>query len=210
MSDNQETQIYSDEVYELPVVRDKKNRESIRDKVVILPKVNQELEKEMKMNIRTQGFYILRNNREVAYGLTLDTFVKHNDLNRIRMELSFSATLDSEMGVRFSKDGIAPNQVISDFLKVEIGGQIRSIRNFIKKDQKVSEDSLVDHSGSETVIAQRAKLLITPEAEIEERSPRVKKSDIEESLENNKETEKDRENFRKIKTSGNQLMVRVI
>jgi len=208
MSDNQETQIYSDEVYELPVVRDKKNRESIRVKVVILPKVNQELEKEMKMNIRTQGFYILRNNREVAYGLTLDTFVKHNDLNRIRMELSFSATLDSEMGVRFSKDGIAPNQVISDFLKVEIGGQIRSIRNFIKKDQKVSEDSLVDHSGSETVIAQRAKLLITPEAEIEKRSPRVKKSDIEENLENNKETEKDRENFRKIKTSPHGLGAR--
>ena len=124
MLNHPETQIYSDEVYELPIFKDKKNKESIRVKIAILPDVNTELEKEMKMNIRTQGFYVLRNNREVANGITLDIFNKHNDFNRIRVELSFSATLDNEMGVRFTKDGISPNQVISDFLKQEIGGQV--------------------------------------------------------------------------------------
>jgi hypothetical protein len=206
MSDNQETQIYSDEVYELPIIRDKKNKESIRIKVVILPRVNPELEKDLKMNIRTQGFYVLRNNREVAFGLTLDTFVKHNDLNRVRIELSFNASLDNEMGVRFTKDGVSPNQVISDFLKEEVGGQIRSIRNFIRKEQRVSDDLLVDHSGSETVIAQRAKLLITPEAEIEKRLPRTKKT--ENSGQNDPTEEKERENFKKTKTSPHGLGAR--
>jgi len=198
MSDNQDTQIYSDEVYELPVIRDKKNRETMRVKISILPNVNKELEKDWKMNIKNQGFYVLRNNREVAYGLSLDTFTKHNQLNRLRMELSFSATLDNEMGVRFSKDGISPNQVVSDFLSNEIGGQIRSITNFLKKEQRASEDSLVDHSGSETVIAQRAKLLITPDAEIEKRSQKQNSGNSEKK---ESESDNNRENFSKIKTS---------
>lgn len=199
MLDNSETQIYSDEVYELPVIRPDKKKETVRVKIALLPEVNQELEKEMKMNIRSQGFYVLRNNREIANGITLDIFSKHNDFNRVRAELSFSATLDSELGVRFSKDGISPNQVISDFLKQEIGGQISSIRKQLLKNKKSSKDAQIDHSGSETVIAQKAKLLITPPAEIEKRSPKTNKTETEEKPDTD-ET-KDRENFRKVKTS---------
>ena len=206
MLDNPETQIYSDEVYELPIFKDKKNKETIRVKIAILPEVNTELEKEMKMNIRTQGFYVLRNNREVAFGSTLDIFNKHNDYNRLRAELSFSATLDNEMGVRFTKDGISPNQVISDFLKQEVAGQISSIRNLLLKNKKASKDSLIDHTGSENVIAQKAKLLITPNAEIEKRAPKTNKSENPEkpSIDDDRE----RENFRKTKTSPHGLGAR--
>lgn len=175
MVNNAETKIYSDEEYELPASAINGKKEKVRVKIAILPEVNKELEKEMRMNIPNQGFYVLRNNREVASGVALDLFQKHNDFNRLRGEISFSATLDNEMGVRFSKDGISPNQAITDFLKQEIGGQITSIRRFIVKDKKADPSSVVDHAGSEQVIAQRAKLLITPEAVIEKRKERTNK-----------------------------------
>jgi len=196
--DNKETKVYSDEVYELPTNAIGGRKEKIRVKIAILPEVNKELEKELKMNIRNQGFYVLRNNREVAAGASLGVFDKHNDFNRLRMELSFSATLDNEMGVRFSKDGVDPNQAISDFLKQELGGQVASIRKVIVKARKSDEASDVNHSESEQVIAQRAKLLITPEAEVEKRGPRKDKDD---DKKGDKKTSKDRQNFRETKTS---------
>jgi hypothetical protein len=97
MIDNPETRLYSDETYELPISATGGKKEQIRVKIVILPEVNDGLAKEMKMNIQSQGFYVMRNNREVAKGQTLDVFSKHNDFNRLRIELSFSASLDNEM-----------------------------------------------------------------------------------------------------------------
>lgn len=198
MLSHKETKVYSDEVYELPGAAVNGTKEKIRVKIVILPEVNSELEKEMKMNIRSQGFYVMRNNREVAAGQTLEVFSKHNDFNRLRVELAFSASIDNEMGVRFTKDGVSPNQAITDFLKQELGGQIASIRSIMLRNKRADKASQVDHASSEAVIAQRAKLLITPEAQIEKRGPR--KEIRNEDLKTPKDT-RDRENFRQTKTS---------
>lgn len=174
MLENKETKVYSDEEYEIPSYGGK---EKIRVKVVILPDVNETLEKELKMNIHTQGFYIVRNNREIASGLTLDVFKKHNDFNRLRIELSFTSNLDNEMGVRFTKDGVSPNQAITDFLKQEIGGQVSSIRKMFLQSKLADKSKEIDHSESAEVIAKKSKLLITPEKIIEKRSPRVNKTE---------------------------------
>lgn len=198
MLSHKETKVYSDEVYELPEAAVNGKKEKIRVKIVILPEVNSELEKEMKMNIRSQGFYVMRNNREVAAGQTLEVFSKHNDFNRLRVELTFGASIDNEMGVRFTKDGVSPNQAITDFLKQELGGQIASIRSVMLKNKRADKASQVDHASSEALIAQRAKLLITPEAQIEKRGPRNEIRD--EDRKTPKDT-KDRENFRQTKTS---------
>lgn len=198
MLSHKETKVYSDEVYELPEAAVNGKKEKIRVKIVILPEVNSELEKEMKMNIRSQGFYVMRNNREVAAGQTLEVFSKHNDFNRLRVELTFGASIDNEMGVRFTKDGVSPNQAITDFLKQELGGQIASIRSVMLKNKRADKASQVDHASSEALIAQRAKLLITPEAQIEKRGPRKEIRD--EDRKTSKDT-KDRENFRQTKTS---------
>jgi hypothetical protein len=198
MLNHKETKVYSDEEYDLPANAVNGKKEKIRVKIVILPEVNSELEKEMKMNIRSQGFYVMRNNREVAAGQTLDVFSKHNDFNRLRAEISFGASIDNEMGVRFTKDGISPNQAIADFLKQELGGQISSIRSVMLKNKRADKASQVDHASSEAVIAQRAKLLITPEAQVEKRGPR--KSTRDEEHKEPKET-KEREDFRQTRTS---------
>ncbi len=164
------TQIYSDEEYEVII---NAVRHKIQVKVALLPSVNSQLEKDEKMNIKRQGFYVLRNNREIANAVTLDVFKKHNDFNRLRMELSFTSNMDNEMGVRFSKDGIAPNQAITDLLKNEIGGQIESIRRKVVKERLADKSQEIDHSESASVIAKRSKLLITPEKIIEKRNPKI-------------------------------------
>lgn len=172
-----ETEIYSDEAYGLSSTITGVRPEQIRIRIALLPNVDASRSKDLKMNIPNQGFYVMRNNREIGSGLTLDVFSKHNDFNRLRMELSFPASLDNVMGVRFSKDGVSPSQAVTDFLKQEIGGQINSIRKIIQKAQKSDPNAIVDHTSSEAVIAQRSKLLITPDAIIERRSRSDKKTD---------------------------------
>jgi len=168
------TQVYSDEEYDVPT---RNGKDKIRVKIAILPDVNEALEKELKMNIHSQGFYVIRNNREIANGVTLDVFKKHNDFNRLRIELSFTSNLDNEMGVRFTKNGVYPNQAISDFLKEQIGGQITSIRKLFTKLQKADKSQEIDHTESASVIAKKAKLLITPEKIIEKREAKIYTTD---------------------------------
>ena len=56
-----------------------------------------------KVNQTTQGFYVVRNNREIVEGEDLNLFIKNNELNRFRGEILFNASLDEIMGVNFTK-----------------------------------------------------------------------------------------------------------
>ena len=116
---------------------------------------------------------------------------------RSRIFIVFST--DSLLTKKYCGQGISPNQAISDFLKQEIGGQIASIRNLLLKNKRQKGNADVDHSQSEQVIAQKAKLLIVPEAKIEKRGPRKEAIDREESDE--QKASKDRKNFKETKTS---------
>ncbi len=197
MSDNKETKIYSDEEYNV-YIPEKKIKEKIRIKVAILPLFSDELNKKLGINQPNQGFYILRNNREIASGKTLGVFNRHNDLNRVRIELMFSGTIDDEMGVNFAKQDVKPMQSILDKIKEETGGQIISIRRSIIKERGKVESDNVDHTDAEKVIAQKSKLLITPEATVERRksSKRGQGDKVEPESEHGA-----RENLKKIHTS---------
>jgi hypothetical protein len=61
--------------------------------------------KSNEINQRNQGFYFLRNNRQIAQGEALG-FTKHNDANRFRAEVEFNSELDELMGVDFQKSSI--------------------------------------------------------------------------------------------------------
>jgi hypothetical protein len=78
------------------------------------------------------------------------------------------------MGVKFSKDGISPNQAVADFLKQEIGGQVTSIRRLLLKNRAADKSKEIDHEESAAVIAKKSKLLITPDAVIEKRAPKTR------------------------------------
>jgi hypothetical protein len=165
------TQIWSNEAYEI-TLNGKTGK--LRIKLFLLPNFSTGVNRKLGINQANQGFSVLRNNREIAYGKSFGLFAKHNTMNRFRAELFYPAVFDEEMGLSFTKQTIEPNQQILDKIATELSGQIRSIRSKLEKEQVKSEDPL-EHSDSESVIAQKARLLITPKAITEKRDPKKRK-----------------------------------
>lgn len=96
--DGFKSQIFSDEDYEVKW-KDSKTGEQKRGivhvKLVLLQVYNEEFQKNKDINIKNQGFSVLRNNREIAFGFVpKDWFNKHPNFNRVRGELSFDSELD--------------------------------------------------------------------------------------------------------------------
>lgn len=152
---------------------DKQTKDVIHVKLAILPDSPADGEKSKEANIRTQGFYVLRNNREILDAETLGMFTKHNDLNRFRGEILFSGNLDKHMGVNFTKSGVELGQSALDQLERFLFGQIKTIRNRIKKTQRAETPADVAevHRNAEQEIHKKSKLLLTPKAPMEKREP---------------------------------------
>jgi histidine kinase/DNA gyrase B/HSP90-like ATPase len=138
----------------------------VRIKLAILPDHPAEGDQSESQNIPRQGFYVLRNNREILDAVTLDFFTKHNDYNRFRGEIHFTGLLDKYMGVNFTKRNVALHQSLADQLRQYLGGQLRTIRSRIKTEQRAETPADVAdvHKSVEAEIQRKAKLLMTPKA----------------------------------------------
>ena len=105
---------------------------------VKIPDQGAKANKSLHLNIKGQGFYILRNRREIASALEFpEIFKKHNDFNLLRIELSFNPDLDDLMGINLKKHDIAPSQEIINALKRVLDEPIRKVRDEMKKKQKM-------------------------------------------------------------------------
>lgn len=159
-----EAEIYSDDEYEvswIERVSGNKKIGKIRVKLVLLPDTSLEKAKDLGINISNQGFSVLRNNREIAFGF-MPWFKKHNSRNRIRGEISFDSSMDEAMGVNFTKNNIDMIDSIDDALGHVLKPQITSMTNRIKRGQAVTGDEMVSHIEAEQAINKKAKVLITP------------------------------------------------
>lgn len=147
--------------------------ETIKIKTAILAEDYAKGDKEIEKNIQTQGFYLMRNNREIMDGISLGLFNKHNDFNRLRIELSFSGQLDSLMGINFMKRNVNVDQSLSDKLGTYFKGQITTIRNRIKREKTTETPDEIQniHSDVSHEIRKKSKLLMTPKAPKETRTP---------------------------------------
>src|SRR5947208_3237308 len=76
------------------------------------------------------GFYVLRNNREIAEAqlLNLASLSRHPDFFRFRAELFVTGRLDEALGIEFTKRDVKPIQSISDQIDTLVGGNIKSVR----------------------------------------------------------------------------------
>lgn len=140
--------------------------DTLRVKLAIIPDNPGAGQKDKDLSMRSQGFYIMRNHREIADAETLGLFLKHNSLNRFRAEIHFSGVLDEFMGVSFTKTGVRLGQSATDQLRTYLGGQIETIRKRLQKKQRVEVpgDVAEVHQGAEKEIHKKAKLLLTPES----------------------------------------------
>lgn len=166
--DHPSTEVYSDETYELKYVdaEGRELRDPVRIRLVILPDHGStELNKRAGYNIQRSGFYVLRNNREIAESqlLNLNSLSRHPDFIRFRGELFVTGRLDDALGIEFTKRDVKPIQSIRDQLDDLIGGNIKSIRAQLKKKTVKVESEGLDHTSSERLIDSKAGLLIKPQ-----------------------------------------------
>lgn len=132
-------------------------------RVALIPDFGAAGNKEKNIGITNQGIYVLRNNREIAAGWWPFSDRKHNDFNRFRAEIIFSAELDEVMGVNFSKRGIEPTQSVIDQIKRVLEPQLTGVRQRAKKAQQATgEDIQVSHLEAEKQISGKAALLMKP------------------------------------------------
>jgi hypothetical protein len=174
------TKVFSDDVYDFKFTDGDGNEitEKFRLKMVVLPDYGVDGNRERGFDIKHQGFYVLRNNREIAEAETLGLFVKHGEFNLFRAELSVPATLDDVLGVNFTKREVKPNQAFLDKLRQVTAGQLKTIRS--QRKRKVVKDERTDaHDEAARLITAKSHLLVKPKARIEERTKRdgTKESD---------------------------------
>lgn len=148
-------------------------------------------------NISNQGFYIVRNNRQIAAGISLDIFKRHNDLNRFRAEIDCSSEFDDILNINFTKDEINMTQAMRDKLSAIVMPYIDIIRATDRKKKSVKESDQISHNEAEQIIKRRKALLPTSNGLIEKRSPRTSREHSDRSS-STTATSRERKNIRKV------------
>ena len=94
------------------------NNSDIKIKIVSLPKnlkSSNISDKVSNLNSEYQGFYVMRNGREIATATDLGIYTKKDELNRFRAQLDFNSQLDEFVGLNFTKNGV---DLVEDLKKV--------------------------------------------------------------------------------------------
>lgn len=120
---------------------------------------------DIEMNLRNQGFYVMREGREIDAAVTLGIYSKHPNLNFFRAEIDFPKQLDDHFRVNMQKHNVTPSQSLSDFLKMELKKQIDQMLRDVQREKRnqIQENSnLIDLDLIEKRFNLVASSLITP------------------------------------------------
>lgn len=154
-------------------------------------------------NPTNEGYYIVRNNREIAAAQTLGLYTRHPEFNRFRCEISYSSNLDKQFGINFTKNHIEMTKSLSDKID-NITKQYRNmIRSQAKKASEVEASQQISHSDAEEIISRKKALLKTKTGWLEKRE----RSQAPRKPKDTTESEKNisRDNIKKIQP-GNKAM----
>ena len=132
-----------------------------------------------KLNITNQGFYILRNNREIAAAQDLGLFNRHNDFNLFRAEFIYPGSLDHIMNAGFTKQkiGIEGNQSFHDKMSAFVQPYLKQVRAKKKRNETDNRDKKEDFTDVEKHITRKSHLLNTAKA-VKERRHRNETSPV--------------------------------
>ena len=109
----------------------------------------------------TQGFYVVRNNREIASHQVLGSMKRHPEANRFRCELSYDCDLDKHFGINFMKNSVDISQALMDKIEAKVKPLYNLIENSAKREKEVKNAEKIDHDDAEAVINKRKSLLKT-------------------------------------------------
>jgi len=209
--DNPETEHFSDDMYPITIEEDGiKITEDIRVRIALIPENAGAGEMELARGLHHQGFYVLRNNRQIYRAQAFGFFTKHGDFNRMRGEIFFSGKLDKDVGIEFTKRQVTFDQAIQDKLGEHLKGQCITIKRRMagKEVMRASSEQQQYHDQASKVITEKSRLLITPKAEIEKRRPKTKT--IQNGHKPSESTERERKNFQRTQKVQTELRCRFV
>jgi hypothetical protein len=193
MLDDPETEIFSDELYPIELDEDgEKSTEQIRVRISLIPHDFAQSDNRLAKGLAHQGFYLMRNNRQIQRAVTLEYFTKHNDFNRMRGEIFLSGKLDRYVGIEFTKRAVVFDQAIQDKLGHHLKGQCTTIkrREAGRNVEHGSAEQDKFHEQASKAITEKSRLLMTPKAIIERRSPRSQQNGRHTAVEESKGRER--------------------
>jgi hypothetical protein len=169
--DNKDTEVLMDD--NVPVtVEDAggQRTESVRVRIALVPATS-ESDTDINRSMRTQGFYVMRNLREIKDAETLGFFTRHNDFNRVRGEIFLPGTLDPFAGIEFTKRQVNFEQSFQDQLGQIIRPTMKTIKRRGAQARRVDMNPAQQemHLIAAKAIAAKDKLLLKPKAQIEQR-----------------------------------------
>ncbi|MHB1830403.1 MAG: hypothetical protein ACYCO0_03330, partial [Candidatus Micrarchaeaceae archaeon] len=80
------------------------------------------------INQSNQGFYLMRNDRQIDRAQSFGLFEKHNSLNYFRGEISFPSSLDRYFGIQTNKSRYTLKDDMKDKIRDKIKGIIPQLR----------------------------------------------------------------------------------
>ena len=169
---DEKTQRVVDDVIPITVEEDgAKRTENVRIRIVLTPDITSS-ELDIGRSMVAQGFYVMRNQREIMNGVTLGFFTKHNDFNRMRGEIFFPGTMDRFVGIEFTKRQVSFDQSVHDQLAAVLVPTCRTIKRNESTKKRVDTGGVQQemHTRAAKAIAEKDKLLIKPKAKIEKRA----------------------------------------
>ena len=173
---NDNPEVIVDELVPVSVTDEEGTRheENVRARIVLVPEFPA-TELDVGRSMKSQGFYVMRNLREIANAETLNFFTKHNDFNRMRGEVFFPGTLDKLVGIEFTKRQVKFDQSLHDQLANILVPTCRAIKRGEANKKKVETSGIQKqlHDQSAKAIAEKDKLLIKPKAIVEKRESRA-------------------------------------
>jgi hypothetical protein len=124
----------------------------LKIKIYYVKNKSKEVSKSNGRNMRNQGFYVLRNNRQIIRASSLDgVFTRHPSLNGFRAELFFGNEYDEFFDVSLQKKEIVLPQGLSDKIQSLIDPILKSIKVTDTLEDRRKEESVNDEDLKNTI-----------------------------------------------------------
>ena len=127
------------------------------------------------INQRTQGFYVLRNGREIAEAQSFKLWSTHNRFNLFRGELEYPGSLDELLNAGFTKQniGLDKDDSFRHELDQFIQPHLKAVGQRAQNRERDTRSKKEDFTDVEKFITRKAHLLKTPVAEKEKRNKKT-------------------------------------
>ncbi|OYR66495.1 hypothetical protein DJ79_12300 [Halorubrum ezzemoulense] len=170
--------------------------------------IEQGLEDKYNIGRSTQGFYLIRDGRQIAGGRSLQLYNKTNRYNYFRGEIRFPSELDDEFGVQTNKSRFSLDPDLREKLGERLEGILSSLgqeiqheRNDIKSElnrDNVGRESTSEKIANETLTRLRPSGYSPTEEDVEEQESE-KQRKIEEIEESDLDTDEKQERIESIR-----------